>query len=61
MKVELQVPFEEKFEAQSLGAKWDPARRVWFVPDGFDAVKFLRWMPRVKLNKKVRRVLRMPV
>ena len=29
MRVDLEVPFEEKDEAQSLGAKWDKDKRTW--------------------------------
>ena len=28
----LTVPFAQKDEAKGLGAKWDPARKLWYVP-----------------------------
>lgn len=44
----LNVPFEEKEQAKALGARWDSARKMWFVPrevvdtpDGY--AKFARW------------------
>jgi len=43
--VELAVPFSEKDEAKRLGAKWNPERKVWFVPAGHDATSFARWLP----------------
>jgi len=41
----LTVPFDEKDEAKTLGAKWDAAARQWFVPDGLDESLFARWFP----------------
>lgn len=61
MRVNLKVPFGDKEQVKQMGAIWDPARKVWFVPDGTDASKFLQWMPGMKLTKKIRRVLRRPV
>jgi hypothetical protein len=41
-----------------LGAKWDPARKRWFVPDGTDLTPFLSWVPGLpKLSCGVKRVL----
>ena len=31
-RIDLQVPFCEKDEARRLGARWDPAQKVWYVP-----------------------------
>lgn len=61
MRVNLIVPFEQKGEASRMGARWDPARKVWFVPDGVDAVLFAKWIPGLKLSKAVKKVLRRPV
>jgi Domain of unknown function (DUF5710) len=44
-RVDLQVPFQEKDEAKQLGARWDGAKRVWYVPDGMDATAFKKWLP----------------
>ena len=41
----LRVPFQEKDEAKSLGARWDAAARKWFVPDAVDLKPFERWQP----------------
>lgn len=39
----LKVPFAEKDQAKALGARWDPARKCWYVPDGKDLAAFARW------------------
>ena len=31
-RVYLSVPYEEKEEAKSLGAKWDALKKKWYVP-----------------------------
>lgn len=45
MRTDLEVPFADKDLARGLGARWDPARRVWYVADLTDLQPFLRWMP----------------
>jgi hypothetical protein len=40
----LKVPFAEKDEAKALGARWNSARKVWYVPDGQAATPFERWL-----------------
>lgn len=37
------VPFAEKDEAKSLGAKWDRVQKSWFVPAGTDPAPFDKW------------------
>jgi hypothetical protein len=39
----LAVPFAQKDEAKGLGARWDPARKLWYVPEGVDTAPFQRW------------------
>lgn len=41
----LDVPFSEKDEAKSVGAKWDSEERKWYVPHGLDINLFDRWWP----------------
>ncbi|WP_313453309.1 DUF5710 domain-containing protein [Brevundimonas sp.] len=41
--VDLSVPFSEKDEAKQLGARWNPERRIWYVPAGVDPGPFARW------------------
>lgn len=39
----LAVPFAQKDQAKALGAKWNPERKVWFVPAGRPTSPFKRW------------------
>lgn len=43
MRTNLNVPFAEKDEAKALGARWDPARKCWYVQDR-DLGPFARWV-----------------
>ncbi|GAB2181209.1 hypothetical protein DLREEDagrD3_14320 [Denitratisoma sp. agr-D3] len=45
MRTDLKVPFAEKDDAKKLGARWDPARKVWYVQDKDDLAPFARWSP----------------
>src|SRR5690625_2687552 len=44
----LNVPFREKDEAKALGARWNPERRLWYVPAGLEVAPFQRWLPATK-------------
>ena len=37
------VPFKEKDQAKSLGAKWDRAEQSWYIPPGVNPEPFGRW------------------
>lgn len=39
----LNVPYAEKDEARALGARWNPTRKRWYVPDGVDVAPFAKW------------------
>jgi hypothetical protein len=43
---DLNVPFREKDDAKRLGARWDAARKTWFLPDCTDTAPFEKWLPR---------------
>lgn len=45
MRTNLQVPFAEKDDAKGLGARWDSARKVWYVENKADLSPFARWLP----------------
>jgi hypothetical protein len=48
---DLLVPFEEKDEAKGLGARWDQARKLWYVPAGLAVAPFEKWLPpKLKTN-----------
>jgi len=40
----LNVPFAEKDQAKALGARWNPTRRRWYVPDGVAPEAFAAWI-----------------
>jgi hypothetical protein len=44
-RIDLRVPYRDKDEAKRLGARWDSATRVWFVPEELDPARFQRWLP----------------
>lgn len=43
-KIYLNVPFAEKDEAKSFGARWDAAARKWYVNQGTDLTPLKKWM-----------------
>ena len=47
MRTELDVPFSHKDKAKALGAKWDRAKKIWYVPDGVNPEPFAAWLPGV--------------
>lgn len=45
MKTYLNIDFKDKDAAVKAGARWDPARKAWFCPDGVDLARMARWLP----------------
>ena len=45
MRFNLKVPYAEKDQAKQLGARWDAARKVWYVDGRDDLSPFARWSP----------------
>ena len=43
-ELKLNVSFNEKEVVKSLGARWNPQERTWFVPNGMDPRPFVRWI-----------------
>jgi Domain of unknown function (DUF5710)/UvrD-like helicase C-terminal domain/AAA domain len=43
-RIDLRVPFEQKDQAKSAGARWDNAKKVWFIPPGVETSHFRQWM-----------------
>jgi exodeoxyribonuclease VII large subunit len=41
----LQAAYKDRERVKSLGARWDPARRQWYVPEGRDLAPFVTWLP----------------
>jgi Domain of unknown function (DUF5710) len=42
--IDLNVPYHEKDDAKRLGARWDAARKTWFLPDGANIGPFGKWL-----------------
>ena len=42
-KFYLRVPFADKEDAKSAGAKWDKELKLWFLPPGLDPLDVRRW------------------
>jgi hypothetical protein len=45
MRTDLQVPYSQKDEARRLGARWDAAKRLWYIENAARLEPFLRWIP----------------
>ncbi|NOT83787.1 MAG: hypothetical protein HOP02_03190 [Methylococcaceae bacterium] len=42
-KIYLSVPFAQKDEAKTLGARWDATLKKWYVPADKDIALFAKW------------------
>ena len=40
----LNCPFHEKEDCKSLGGKWDPDKKKWYIPDGINSDNFKKWI-----------------
>ena len=40
----LDCPYSERDLCKKLGARWDKAKRKWYVPEGVDKNKFEKWL-----------------
>ena len=45
MRINLVTPFAEKDAAKALGARWDSAKKVWYIDGVSDLTPFARWIP----------------
>lgn len=48
MRINLQVPYSDKESVKSLGAKWDVARKTWYIIDPQDLEQFKKWIPSIR-------------
>lgn len=44
MRINLDCPYSEKDDAKRLGARWDMARKTWYVENPEDLTLFARWI-----------------
>ena len=45
MRINLVTPFAEKEAVKALGARWDTAKKIWYIVDVADLTPFARWIP----------------
>lgn len=45
MRINLQVPRQDREQARMEGAQWDEARRRWYVEDAENLEPFFQWIP----------------
>ena len=45
MRINLVTPFAEKDAVKALGARWDAAKKCWYIVDATDLAPFARWIP----------------
>jgi hypothetical protein len=45
MRINLVTPFAEKDAVKALGARWDAAKKTWYITDVADLAPFSRWIP----------------
>ena len=48
----LNVPYAEKDAAKTLGARWNPTKRRWYVPDGVANEPFAKWIDGAAIEAK---------
>jgi hypothetical protein len=48
MRINLVTPFAEKDAVKALGARWDAAKKCWYIVDVADLTPFGRWIPDMK-------------
>ena len=42
MRIDLVTPFAEKDQVKALDARWDAAKRIWYIVEIEDLTPFLR-------------------
>ena len=48
MRINLVTPFSEKDAVKALGARWDGAKKLWYITDVADLTPFMRWIPNLE-------------
>ena len=45
MRINLVTPFAQKDAAKAQGARWDAAKKCWYIVDVDDLTPFMQWIP----------------
>lgn len=61
MKIDLIIPYSQHEQAKSRGAKWDAARKTWYVEDVEDSRMFIQWAPEKFTSKTKSQPLKHPI
>jgi hypothetical protein len=48
MRINLVTPFADKDAVKALGARWDAAKKIWYITDAADLKLFMRWIPNLE-------------
>jgi hypothetical protein len=48
MRINLITPFAEKDAVKALGARWDVAKKCWYIVNVADLAPFARWIPNME-------------
>lgn len=48
MRINLVTPFAEKDAVKALGARWDAAKKCWYITDVVDLTPFAHWIPNME-------------
>lgn len=59
MRINLEVPYEEKDKVKCRGAKWSPGFKKWYVTDLSGLIGCMRWVPE-RLRKHLMRPYQEP-
>ncbi len=52
MRINLVTPFAEKDAVKALGARWDSAKRTWYITEVADLAPFMRWIPDIAYQRQ---------
>ena len=53
MRINLVTPFAEKDAVKTLGARWDAAKKCWYIVDVAELAPFARWIPNMETAMNV--------
>ena len=53
MRINLVTPFAEKDAVKALGARWDGAKKLWYITDVADLTPFMRWIPNLEVASEL--------
>ena len=58
ININLKVPFNEKDQAKSLGARWNAEAKLWYVPVGVEVAPFEKWLSAAPNNAHMQAMIK---